>query len=60
MVKCIIMVYYEEELLEYEKDFKKLNIELNQEETRIILDYMYSFGLMTYEYLNNESKFYTS
>lgn len=50
-------MFNDNELLEYEKDFKELNIELNQEELRMILDYMYSFGLMTYEYLNNENKF---
>ncbi|WP_160111093.1 hypothetical protein [Dysgonomonas sp. Marseille-P4361] len=50
-------MFNEEELFEYEKDFKELNIKLNQEEIRTILDYMYSFGLIAYEYLNNENKF---
>ena len=49
-------MFTNEELLEYEKDFKELNIELNQEELQILLDYMYSFGLMTYEYFNNNDK----
>lgn len=50
-------MFNEDELLEYENDFKRLNIEVNRDEMRLILDYMYSFGLMTYEYFNNENKF---
>lgn len=49
-------MFNDDELLEYGKDFKGLNIELTQEEIRLILDYMYSFGLMTYEYFNNNDK----
>lgn len=50
-------MFNEEELLEYEKDFKKIDNKLNKEEIRIILDYMYSWGLIAYEYFNNEKEF---
>lgn len=46
-------MFNDKELVEYENDFKDIGIEVNQEELRLMLDYMYSFGLMTYEYLNN-------
>ena len=49
-------MFNDDELLEYEKDFKELNIELNQEELKMVLDYMYSFGLVTDEYFNNNDK----
>lgn len=45
-------MFNDDELLEYDKTIKELNIELNREELQIILDYMYSFGLVTYEYFN--------
>lgn len=51
-------MFSDEEIKEFQNEFNKQNIELNQEEIRIILDYMYSFGLITYEYLNNEKETY--
>lgn len=50
-------MFSDEEIKEYQNEFNKVDILLNQDEIRIMLDYMYSFGLMTYEYLNNENNF---
>lgn len=47
-------MFNNDELLEYEKDFRELNIEISQEDLQLLLDYTYSFGLMTYEYFNNK------
>jgi len=49
-------MYNEVELSEYEKEFEKLKKELSQAHKKEILDSLYSFGVIAYEYYNNKEK----
>lgn len=46
-------MFTENELLEYDKEFNKLKIEVSQEQKKEILDFMYSVSIIAYEYYNN-------
>jgi len=46
-------MFTKKELLEYDKEFDKLKIEVSQEERKEILDFMYSISVIAYEYYNN-------
>lgn len=47
-------MFTEKELLEYDKEFNKLKIEISQEQRKEILDFMYSLSVIAYEYYNNK------
>jgi len=49
-------MFNEEELLEYEKEFDKLEKELSQDKKRQILDSLYSFAVIAYEFNNKKKK----
>ena len=49
-------MFTEKELLEYDREFNKLKIEVSQEQRKEILDFMYSISVIAYEYYNNEKK----
>lgn len=46
-------MFTDKELLEYDKEFNKLKIEVSQEQRKEILDFMYSISIIAYEYYNN-------
>lgn len=46
-------MFNEQEFNNYVKEFKKLGLKANQEEIKIILNYMYSLGSIVYESQNN-------
>lgn len=47
-------MFTEKELLEYDREFNKLKIEVSQEQRTEILDFMYSLSVIAYEYYNNK------
>lgn len=48
-------MFTEKELLEYDKEFNKLKIEVSQEQRKEILDFMYSVSVIAYEYYKNNT-----
>jgi len=47
-------MFDEAELIEYEKEFEKLDKKLFGVEKRSILDFLYSLGVISYEVINKE------
>ncbi len=46
-------MFSDEELKEYQNEFRRINPNFNPNEIKSILDFFYSYSLITYEYFNN-------
>jgi len=46
-------MFNETELIQYEKELQKQNINLTDEELKQVLEFMYSIGIITYDFINN-------
>jgi hypothetical protein len=46
-------MFSDEEFNQYQKDFEKLNVELSNEEQKQVLEFAYSLGVITYEFINS-------
>ena len=47
-------MFNDEELKQYQNEFKKINKNVNLEEIKSILYFLYSYSLITYEAFNNK------
>lgn len=46
-------MFTDKELLEYDKEFNKLKIEVSQEQRKEVLAFLYSVSVIAYEYYKN-------
>jgi hypothetical protein len=46
-------MYNDEELKLYQNEIQKLNINLSEEELKSVLEFMYSLGIIIYDFINN-------
>lgn len=46
-------MFNDEELKLYQNEIQKLNVNLSEEELKPVLEFMYSLGIITYDFINN-------
>ena len=46
-------MFNDEELKQYQNEIQKLNINLSVEELKQVLEFMYSIGVIAYDFINN-------
>ena len=46
-------MFNDEELKQYQNEIQKLDINLSEEELKQVLEFMYSVGIIAYDFINN-------